>query len=707
MNTVANWIPVDNTELWAALPARAKTRVEKLFPICCEAAQRMNGERKRFLTAAAQELSALYLTIGETVVRLPASYSALKRLFAQWNNGTEKFEARSWKHLVDAWDLPEAPRSQQPLPAAFIAYWQTFVVANKRKTAPAYKALIRAWARGEEIKGYAIRPEADPKTGIPAGWGYRNLTRPCYMPTPLEIKAHRIGITAASEHRPLVFNTRVGLQVGQYYLFDDFWHDFKVNVVGQRKAQRLLQFHVLDLFSGCNFARGMKAVREDEMTGAQERLKEKEMLFLTAYTLCRFGYRPSGTDLIVEAGTATLREVDRERIHRLTNKCVNVQIGATAAASAFAGAYAGSSKGNFHFKAALESFGNLLHNESADSIQFPGQTGSNSRINAPEELAGRDHHNNLLLRAIAAMPRERAELLRLPFLEFNQAVRLVTEIHERINERIDHNLEGFIEAGLVENEFRLGIDQPWLSASRIIGMDDKQRAAIAAIIDCDPHLINTRKLSPKEVFNRGASQLIRLPVHSVPELLGMENGTEVSVRNNMIEFSDKMLNHGEPMRFEPVAVLRGGVRERFRDGSKFLAFLNPLDLSQLHLCNSQGGYIGSCPAWEPTRRDDIEGFHRQCGRSAKALKELLAPVARQGAAITRQRIADNLHNIQVLGNAPLTTEEKAAKRAIARRVSKETGSIEDLIPGNGSTGALESAQQEAPAIETDDISALL
>ena len=44
-------------------------------------------------------------------------------------------------------------------------------------------------------------------------------------------------------------------------------------------------------------------------------------------------------------------------------------------AAAYTGAYAGRGKGNFRFKAALESSGNRIHNDLADQALIPGQTG--------------------------------------------------------------------------------------------------------------------------------------------------------------------------------------------------------------------------------------------------------------------------------------------------------------------------------------------
>jgi hypothetical protein len=451
------------------------------------------------------------------------------------------------------------------------------------------------------------------------------------------------------------------------------WHDFKVNVIGQRHAQRLLQLHALDLFSGCNFARGFKPVLENEITQVQERLKEAEMIFLVAHVLSQFGYRKEGTVLVVEHGTAAIREDVEKTIHDLTNGLVRVERSGLEGASAFAGMYAGKSKGNFRFKAALESLGNLIHNETANTLLIPGQVGMD-RDYCPEELHGRERLNDQLLRALVALPPEQALMLRLPFLELNQAIRIVTAVHDVINARTEHELEGWIEAGLVTNEFRLAIDQPWLPVTRLLAMSTEQRHAVEAVILSGADLARVRKLAPAEVFGAGSRALIKLPSHKVAMLLGQDRRRELpAVRGSMIEFDDKELSPS-PLRFEAVARMHGSAPVRLQDDAKFAGVVNPFDLDTLHLFDARGCYAGSCRRMQKVCRADTEALHRACGAAAKAEAELLAPVAARGAALTRQRIADAKHNAGVLadekiGLTQIPVTNNAQKDLIARQAA--------------------------------------
>ena len=689
MSLLSVWLPPQETEFFARLPERARAKARILWEVCTRAATARNGERKRLLEQEAQRLACLHVAVGGEVVRLPKSFPSLKRIFSLWQKS-----GCSWRVLVDAWDL-EGERETK-LPPAFLEYWRSLCQRNQRqKCKTMHRRLIAQWQRWiagdakSAIPGYAEPPAADPNTGIPKGWAYRNLMN--HKPTKFEQVAASVGRSAAADFRPKVFTTRVGLKVGQYFVFDDLWHDNKVNVIGQRGARRPLEFHALDLFSGCKFAWGMKPVLEDEVTGKMERLRESEMLFLVAHVLSAFGYRDDGTVFLVEHGTATLREDLEQKLFDLTQGKVRVERSGIEGAAAFAGMYVGRGKGNFRFKAALESLGNLIHNELADVLEVPGQTGSNSRLNPPEELYGRERHNDQLLRAMAALPPERAALLRLPFLEFNQFRLIAEEIYRRINARTDHELEGWVEAGLVAQEFRLAADQPWLPMERYLALPPANRNAIDVLLASDATLTRPRKLSPGEVFARDRGGMIQLPGHAVALLLATETPKEIRVLDDrLIEFTDSEIAPSELRflaRFE-------GATEMLQPGEKFAARVNPFDLSKLYLFDAKGGYLGACPAWEKVCKTDTAALHRQFGRVAKIESELLAPVAARGAALTRKRIEDAQWNAKVLGGKPVTTEEKARQSELAKR-AREVG-----------TSALdELSQKETSPAATGEVSA--
>ena len=195
----------------------------------------------RSIRAGAKQVAALHASkVGWSAARLQRQFSAYR-------------ETLDWRCLINR--AKAGPKYYETaerirLPREFVEHWKALCERNQRKCKPAYRRLLRdwlAWAVGDSsraIPGYDSPPERAPNSAHPSGWSYGNLMR--YAPSKFELRASRIGRTAAADLRPTVFTTRNGLTVGQYYLFDDMWHDFKVNMVGQRSAQRLLQLQRYD-----------------------------------------------------------------------------------------------------------------------------------------------------------------------------------------------------------------------------------------------------------------------------------------------------------------------------------------------------------------------------------------------------------------------------------------------------------------------------
>lgn len=452
-------IPIADRAFYASLPVKVRNETDLWTDIMA----RVFAAEKPLAEIAAQ---ARMLTgrKGFSAINIRTKYYLFKH-------------SENWRCLVNH---SKIGRARVALPEKFIQHWQACCERNQRASRPAWRAMIEEWKGGAEMPGYdrnskleignlerenGLYPPAG-IGGIPDGWSYRNLLK--YAPTPYELGVARIGRSAAANYRPLVYSTRVGLQPGQFYFFDDLEHDIKVNFIGiNRKAMRPLELCCMDLFSACKVAFGMKPTIEDD--GIKQKLKEREMRFLLAYVLTRIGYRPEGTTLGVEHGTAAIREDLEKILHDASDGAIAVSRSGIEGAAALV--YEGRGKGNFRFKAGLESSHNLFHNELA---ALPGQMGKD-REHSPEELHGREKNNNALIKALAFLPAERGALLRMPFLEFHAFMTLAGHVYEKINGRDWHDLEGWVEAGLLAHEFRLAQDLPWLSADRILQAPEPER----------------------------------------------------------------------------------------------------------------------------------------------------------------------------------------------------------------------------------------
>jgi len=207
------------------------------------------------------------------------------------------------------------------------------------------------------------------------------------------------------------------LWVGSHYLFDDLWHDLYCNNLDTLQAGRPLEFHALDLFTANKFAWGTK-IRLERQDGTMEGLNEREMRLLLAYMLRCHGYSLRGTALVVEHGTAAIRSDVEAMLYDLTGGLITVERGSIKKSGLATAAhqYAGRTKGNFRIKAALESYGNLIHNETAFLL---GQTGMDVAYR-PEQTHGLLKENDALLTAISQLHPEQIELLRLPLLTIQQ-----------------------------------------------------------------------------------------------------------------------------------------------------------------------------------------------------------------------------------------------------------------------------------------------
>jgi hypothetical protein len=594
---------------------------------------KVQNEVNTWLPALEAVKSPIQRSLATLAGQLGVSTRSARRKYDAWLK-------RGWRGLVNKSKLSTTTKTK--LAPDFVEWWKKLCLENQRKCSPAYRKFVREFASGVPIPG--IGPEVTRCSVLPRGYSYDNLMR--FAPTPFEIKSARIGRSAAADFRPKVITSRVGLKVGQRYVFDDLWHDFEVVSMGAGPARaqrsRLLQLHAHDIASACQFARGLKPRIRDEASGKSMQLTQDEMLFLLAHVLSEFGHHPDGCILMVEHGTAAISDALEKLLFDLSDGKIRVDRSGIEGVSSFAGQYPGRGKGNFRFKSSIESLGNLIHNETADLLQFPGQTGANSRasgqsgLGPPEELHGRQKHADVLLNAMADLPASIAAQLRLPFLEVNQAKWLVNEIMERINRRTEHDLESWIECGNVVTDLLVpGLGH--ISPNHYLSLSPERRAVVDAVAVPSP-----RKLSPREVFNNGRSALAKLRPDQVARLLlvaGDDLGREVVVgADHLITFEDKNIAPS------PLSYLA----HHFAPGHKFRAAVNPWALDTLHLFDHLGAWVGQVKLWQRPSQTDVAAITEQMGAAAKVERELLAPVAARGLALTRARLEDARHNADVL-----------------------------------------------------------
>lgn len=598
----------------------------------------------------------------------------------RYNEGTirklyyEKWvrSGRDWKTLIDR---RRAPLDAGGLDDATVLHWHQLFFRMMGRAKKAHRELRRQWRAGEPIPGL---PERNRPADLPQGLSYANLMREKYRPTDITKRAARIGMRSAEEFLPSVLTTRVGLKPGRFILFDDIWHDLSCSVLGQLGSRRVLQFHGLYLYSGYQGARGMKPEILNDSTGRMERLKQREMLFLLAHVLGSRGYSADECDLIMEHGTATVDERVERLLHDYSGGKLRIFKGTTSGSPIAEGLYAGQSKGNFKIKAALESLGNLIHNETGDRLLLPAQNGSIARINEPEELHGRTHHLTQLQKAALLVPAHLREMIVAEVTPpFAKVAELLDLIQERINQREEHDLEGWEACGFLQPLFRLSPTEEWKSQAALLEYPAAVRSAIVASIEQDRRLISCRRMSPAEVFEKyERPHLTTLPPHLIPELLGMELADERRVgKDGRFHFEDENVGPGAH-HFEGHVVDAGGNEHGLKDGEKYATFVSMLDPHRMYVCDARGRYLGWAPRTIVPTRGDAEGFAKAAGQRQKAARERLTPVLRAAAPIIKrdaeaaEQATEMLAQLGTQAVTEKTQRHKSATQILLSRASK-------------------------------------
>jgi hypothetical protein len=636
--------------------------------------------RMAALVAAGQSLRA---AAASAAAGLPAgrgcSANTLMRLWARLSVTPD------WRALVDnAMAGPTWWRTtdRRGLPQEFLDYAAQLWAQNQRdkfKSVFARLTLqLERWRAGDAtaaIPGYSEPPPEAPgaTNGLPLGWTYGNLQALLARRTTKAARSIvQIGPKRASDQGAMILTTRAGVPVGSRYLFDDSWNDFKV--FAYRQSVRLLAYHVLDFASGCNIARGYKPALRDERE-VEERLKEVEMVYLLLRVLMGDGYHKAGCTLVMEKATATLREREEQILHDSLGGEIVVRRGPAGGGPGLVALCSGPSGGNPRWKAPLESWFNLLRNRTADVLMFPGQTGSNSRIDKPEGLERIERRELATVKALAALPPEKAELARLGLLSWTEAMFGLDSVTEWINCRTDHALVGWREAGYVVNEFRLEQGAPWIPLGELLKLDPRQRELAAAMIAERPELRRERMLCPREVYEGGRGALKRLPLHVAAQLLGGLPGEERAVRNGMIEHPLPESGSEEPLRFGLVRRDGQGLDEPLRNGDKWLVRVNPLDPARAFLYRANGGFAGIADAYRRVMPTDEAALKRAFGQKHHHQAATTAEARFLGANVSAAAAERAQHNAEILGKSP---KQMASERAAAVNQEAAREALPDL-----------------------------
>lgn len=609
----------------------------------------------------------------------------------------------NWRVAINRRSYP-AQEDSGSVPPEVISLWRKLCERNQRAQGnkAAHRELMRIWARGEPLPNGAEWPETiyTAEGPVPRGCSYRNLTRK--RPEDGQLLAARLGLGAAlSSHGPHVLTTRVGLWVGSHYMIDDVKRDVEFMLLGHGgQIVNPQELGVLDLFSADRFAVHRRPIYVDAKTGRKDHVKEREMRFLAASVFRNTGYSRKGTQIVAELGTAAIRDRLKKWLHAHSHGAITVrEPGLMGKEQAIAG-YWGSGGGNPRHKAALESHHNLLHNEAGN---LPAQTGNNRQ--PPEWLHGLGAMTEQVLKWMRELPPERAALLQAFHLSWWPGCALLDEIDHRIAWRTDHALEGWSQNVVVEY---LALDPcdfrdtgRWVTQQELFALPEPEAKAIVKAAAASPALRRCRQLAPREVFARGAAELVRIPdVDWALYFCDRELGDDLRLQrpkrltaDGKFELSDVNATP-EPVYFQREVVTPEGGTLRLAERQDFTVAFNPFDQSSLWVYDVAGRFLGTAPRIERASPLDVRAIEGALGRAAHEKAAMVGPVAERHLETTERIRAMQEENRRIAEGVTESADEARARARVERQAAN-VGRV--VLEGNETAADAASAAEEVPA----------
>ena len=539
-------------------------------------------------------------------------------------------DTRDWRSLINKSKL--CGGSKTKLTKKVIDYWHGLYNAAMRSGKSAWLRLCNNYRNGEMIGDENWRTEwqrnpalchepmpskCPPGMPLPDAWSYHNIMR--YKPNEVETVAARKGRHAAKKFVSQVHTTRANLPVGAQYEFDDMWHNVEVYIPGDPKPVRPLELACIDISSAMKVALGLKPRKTDPITGKRENLREGDMRYIVAHVLCNIGYHPDGCILFVEGGTATLRDQMQKLLHELSGGKITVSKSGVDR-TVMMGKWGYDSKGNPDHKSHIESSHNLYQNR-LDSL--PGYTGSNSRLDKPEDHQSLMRVVDKMLAAQCQLPPDLAERLRFPILDWTTFSDVVHEIYEQIAWSNDHSLEGWHNR--TERQFKLHPADIWHSESAFFGLPKTKQAELAPLI-AGANITRQARLSRAQVWAQGQADLIRLPDYAAFLICGEDLAAPCNCpANGEITFVDRDKDQAPMIYNIGRCTDANGNRVDLKEGKQYLWMINPFDTRTVFVSDTYGSYIGKCERIIAVDRANLEEIGEAIGRSRKDLATALQP----------------------------------------------------------------------------------
>jgi len=562
-------------------------------------------------------------------------------------------DGRARRKLTKA---PEGHRSPAFVQHVHGLYYQ---VARNNATPSVQKLLLqqlRDWRRDPanpklRIPGYAAPPvdSADSRYRHPFGWSLRNLNE--IKPDSFQVAEGRLGRQHSNALLPPVLTTRVGLAPGQAYLFDDQYYDLEVHW-GQELV-RPVGLNVLDLASGCDVARGIRPELPNNPEG-EKSLVRADTIWLVVHLLTVEGYHREKCQLILESGTSTIDQTFARHIGLVTDQRVTVNVGQVS--KDIVRGVLLPSKGNPRFKAARESWFNLLRNRMG---HLPLALGKD-REHKPEDTDRLADEDGYLLAIAQHLPTSVASQLQLEGLPWSRFFQAAMNISEAINQRTDHDLEGWASCGHERVSYLYG--GTWIGEGEYLSLPPAERGALVTRMRQGEVVSRLEKASPREVYESGRENLRRVSPWRWNLLIPHEHAIARTVpANRMLKIERRSLGP-EPIHFQPYYLTEDREQHPMPAGADVLIFLSPISPDFALITRTDGRPYGLCFAIQKGTRFDEEALLAQYAVRNQLRADISGTAAVHNHHLAEVRTERREHNAAILEAAGIDPKKVAKVR---------------------------------------------
>jgi hypothetical protein len=301
--------------------------------------------------------------------------------------------------------------------------------------------------------------------------------------------------------------------------------------------------------------------------------------------------------------------------------------------------------GNPRHKGMIEQMHATLKNYT-DAAIF-GNVGGGRGVQ-PEETLGMAKEDGALMRLATALKPGAVDKLRFNFPTWGAFAIAADEAHRMMDERTDHQLEGWEECGFVVGEYR-ALNSPHWTATVALGKQPREEAAkMQMLIAAGAIEYRERRMSPAEAWATatGETTLERVPDGFAPIILGKDLA-HLGTVSDKLTVAVKDQETGE--KYTVAAIVDGKPLER---GRKVLVWVNPMDCGKAYLADVQGRFLGVAKVLLGVRADadaSVEELQEQLGIRSAALAEERKRLQPHVKARLKERAEAAAANVAALG----------------------------------------------------------